>query len=109
MNWTITRGPLALPLLLAACSSSAQQPNKVQGPSDVVATVGATSITLAEVDPEAMQQPASEFGQMKLVLALYEARRAAIDDIVAEKLIAEEAKKRGVGDAALMDSEITSK
>src|SRR5262245_48731199 len=92
-----------------ACSSSAQQPNRVQGPADVVAMVGSTSITLAEVDQKAMQQPASEFGQLKLVLALYEARRAAIDEIVGEKLIADEAKTRGTTTTALIDSEITSK
>src|SRR5262249_28789576 len=96
-------------VFLVACSSSAQQPNRVQGPGDVVATVGNTSITLAEVDQKAMQQPASEFGQMKLSLALYEARRAAIDDIVGERLIADEAKTRGTSSAALIDSEITSK
>jgi len=94
---------------LVACSSSAQQPNRVQGPTDVVATVGNVSITLAEVDQKAMQQPASEFGQMKLVLALYEARRAAIDEIVGERLIADEAKTRGTNAAALIDAEITSK
>src|SRR5215510_13169779 len=92
-----------------ACSSSAQQPNRVQSPTDVVAMVGNTSITLAEVDQKAMQQPASEFGQLKLVLALYEARRAAIDEIVGEKLIAEEAKTRGITSDALIDAEITSK
>jgi protein-disulfide isomerase len=92
-----------------ACSSSAQQPNRIQGPTDVVATVGNASITLAEVDQKAMQQPASEFGQMKLVLALYEARRAAIDEIVGERLIADEAKTRGTSADALIDAEITSK
>src|SRR5215467_14122168 len=96
-------------LVVVACSSSAQQPNRVQGPNDVVATVGSTSITLAEVDQKAMQQSASEFGQMKLVLALYEARRAAIDDIVGDKLIAEEAKTRKMSSDALVDAEITSK
>ena len=96
-------------LVVVACSSSAQQPNRVQGPTDVVATVGNVSITLADVDQKAMQQPASEFGKMKLVLALYEARRAAIDDLVGERLIADEAKTRGTSAPALIDSEITSK
>ena len=36
---------------------------------------------------------------MKLLLALYEARRAALDEIVGEKLIADEAKTRGIDDA----------
>jgi protein-disulfide isomerase len=100
---------VAVPVLFLACSSSAQQPNRVQAPGDVVAAVGNTSITLAEVDQKALQQPASEFGQLKLVLALYEARRAAIDEIVGEKLIAAEAAKRGMSVEALIDAEITSK
>ena len=46
---------------------------------------------------------------MKLSLALYEARRAAIDDIVGEKLLAQESKARGITSAALMDQEIGAK
>ncbi|HET9832527.1 MAG TPA: hypothetical protein VFP91_12480, partial [Vicinamibacterales bacterium] len=52
----------AVPLFLVACSSSAQQPNRFQGPNDVVATVGSISVTLADVDQKAMQQPANDFG-----------------------------------------------
>jgi len=92
-----------------ACSTHAQQANKAQGPSDVVATVGNVSITLADVDQKAMQQPASEFGAMKLVLALYEARRTAIDELAGEKLIDIEAKTRGVANSSLIDQEITTK
>jgi protein-disulfide isomerase len=100
--WTV-------PLFLVACSSAAQQPNRVQGPNDVVATVGSVSITLADVDQKALQTPANEFGTTKLVLAIYEARRNAIEEIAAEKLMDMEAKTRGVETAALIDKEITSK
>jgi protein-disulfide isomerase len=103
------RALLAASVCVVACSSSAQQPNRVQGPTDVVATVGNVPITLAEVDQKAMQQQAADFGQMKLVFALYEARRAAVDEIVGEKLIADEARTRGTTTAALIDAEITSK
>ena len=99
----------AVPLFLVACSSSAQQPNRFQGPNDVVATVGNISVTLADVDQKAMQQPANDFGSTRLVLAIYEARRNAIDEITGEKLIDMEAKARGVATAALIDQEITSK
>ncbi len=100
---------LAIPLFLVACSSSAQQSTRAQAGTDVVATVGATSITLSEVDDKALQQPAGNFGNLKLSMAVYEARRAAIDEIVGEKLIAQESKTRGVTTAALMDQEIGSK
>ena len=72
-------------VLFAACSSAAQS-SKQPAPSDVIATVGSTQITLAEVDERALQQSASEFGSAKLSQALYSARRAALDEIVANKL-----------------------
>src|SRR5215470_19662591 len=90
-----------IPVFLVACSSNAQQPDRYQGPNDVVAIVGNTSITLAEVDRKAMQQTANGFGSMKLVLAVYEARKNAIDEIAGEKLIDIEAKARGVSSTAL--------
>jgi protein-disulfide isomerase len=111
-------------LLLATCASSAQstrqpvpsdvvatvaQSTRQPAPSDVVATVGSTSITLAEVDEKALQQPASNFGPAKLSQALYEARRAALDDIVATKLFDEEAKAQRVDRTSLVEKEITAK
>ena len=53
-------------------------------------------ITLADVDERAMQATAGNFGSMTLSQALYEARRTALDEIVAERLIDEEAKARGI-------------
>ena len=114
---TVPRLALAVPLFVAffafvvftgACSTSAQQA-KPQAATDVVATVGTAPITLGEVDEKAMQMPAGTFGAMKLSLALYEARRAAIDDIVGDKLLAQESKARGITSAALMDQEIGTK
>src|SRR5882762_9386963 len=83
-------GP-AISLLLISCSTSAQ-PAKRLAPGDVVATVGSTSITLAEVDDKALQQPAGSFGEVKLGQALYVARRAALTAIIRDPLIAQEAK-----------------
>ena len=94
-------------VLLAACSSSAQQAKRLSS-SDVVATVGPTSITLAEVDDKALEAPTSNFSG-KLSQALYEARRAALDEIVASKLMDEAAKAQGLDRAALVEKEITSK
>jgi protein-disulfide isomerase len=109
MTSRFRRAFLALPVFLVACSSSAQQPSRTQSAGDIVATVGNVSITLADVDAKAMQTPANEFGTTKLVLAIYEARRNAIDEIAGEKLIDMEAKARGATTAAVIDAEITSK
>jgi protein-disulfide isomerase len=105
----VKRLGLAVPLLFVACSTAAQPAGKQQTATDVVATVGGISITLAEVDEKALQQQAGNFGSLKLSMALYEARRGAIDDIVGEKLLAQESKARGITSAALIDQEIGSK
>lgn len=100
--------PTVAAVVLAACSSSAQSPRQM-APTEVVATVGPTAITLAQVDDKALLQSASSFGAVKLSQALYEARRAALDDLVANVLLDQEAKSRGTDRAALVEREITSK
>lgn len=109
MRESIVKGVLAgAALVLTACSSSAQQA-KPQSAADVVATVGGVSITLGEVDERAMQQRASNFGTMKLSQALYEARRATIDEIVGDRLIEQESKARGIDKSKLTDEEVNAK
>src|SRR6266850_1113255 len=100
---------ISILLFVTACSSTSAQPAKRMTPSDVVATVGSTSITLAEVDDKALQQPTGSFGSMKLSQALYEARRIAVDDLVANTLLDQEAKSRGLDRPALIEKEITAK
>ena len=74
-----------------------------------MATVGSTSITLAEVDDKALEQPAANFGSVKLGVALYQARRAALDELVANTLMDSAAKTEGIARPALIEREITSK
>ena len=100
---------MALLAVLTGCSpTSAQQPKRL-APSETVATVDGVAITLADVDDKALEQKASNFGGAKLSTALYEARRAALDDIVANKLIDAAAKAQGVERSALVEKEITAK
>ncbi len=99
----------ALIAVLTACSQTSAQQAKRPAPADTVATVGGTPITLAEVDDKALEQPASNFGSAKLSQALYEARRAALDELVAAKLIDAAARAQGVERAALIEKEITAK
>jgi len=100
---------LVVLLCVTACSSTSAQPAKPLSPNEVVAKVGATSITLAEVDDKALQQPTSVFGNMKLSQAIYEARRATIDDLVANALLDQEARARGIDRSALIEQEIAAK
>jgi hypothetical protein len=95
-------------VFLAGCSTSAQPP-RTQLPTDVVATIGSTSVTLAELDVVALGQPAGRFGSMPLSQAVYEARRAALERLVGDRLIAAEATARGVDNEVLVEQEIGSK
>ena len=99
----------AAALLLTACSSTSAQPARRQSASDVVATAGTVSITLAQVDDKALEQPVANFGSLKLSQALYEARRTVIEELIATALLDQEAKARGVDRTKLVEEEITSK
>ena len=103
------RAGLALAAVIAvvACSSTSAQQSPRPSQNEVVATVGSTSITLAEVDDKALEQQAPP--GLKLSVALYEARRAALDEIVASKLFDAAAKVQGVERSALIEKEITAK
>src|SRR5215831_16081978 len=48
-------------LILSGCSQTSAQQRPMPGPADIVATVGSTAITLAQVDEKALQQAASTF------------------------------------------------
>ena len=98
-------------VMITACSTNAQQSKPAQQPnrSDAVAMVGTTPITLEEVDARALQEPVSSFGSAKLVQALYLARRATIEEIVANRLMDSEAKTRGIDRATLVEREIAAK
>jgi protein-disulfide isomerase len=90
-----------------ACSSTSAQPARRMAPSDVVATVGSSPITLAELDDKALEQPSP--GGVKLSQALYDARRAALDELIGSRLIEEASKTQGVDRSALVEKEITAK
>jgi protein-disulfide isomerase len=53
--------------------------------------------------------PANNFGSLPLSQALYEARRAVLDDMVGSRLIEADAKSRGTEPGAVVLQEITSK
>lgn len=112
VRYTLVNGLAALGLvMIAACSTNAQQSRQAPQPSrtDVVAMVGTTPVTLEEVDARALQEPVSSFGGAKLVQALYMARRATIEEIVANRLMDGEAKARGIDRATLVEREIAAK
>jgi len=100
-------GAVAALFCLAACSTSAQ-PARQPAAEDTVATVGSTKITLSQVDERAMREPVSAFGNARLGQALYMARSAALEELVGNELLDQEAKKRGIERPALVEKEIAS-
>jgi protein-disulfide isomerase len=95
-------------VLFSACSSAAQS-TKPPLPTDVVATVDQTSITLAEVDERALAQPVGNFSALRLVDAIYQARRGTIDDMINARLLEREAKTEGIAITDLIQREITGR
>jgi predicted DsbA family dithiol-disulfide isomerase len=96
-------------LALSGCARSAAQQSRTQAPTEVVATVGSTSITLEQVDQKALQESTANFGGVKLFQALFEARRLAIEELVEDALIQQDAAARKVEPAEVVRQEITSK
>src|SRR3989338_3378633 len=99
----------AVVMLLTGCAPSTAQPPRPPAPGDGVATVGSTSITLAQVDEKALQQSTRDFGAMKLAQALFEARRIAVEELIEDELLAQDAKARTLDQATVIQQEVTAK
>jgi protein-disulfide isomerase len=92
---------LAAALTLIACSPSRAQ--QTSG-SEVAARIGDRVITMKELEQRwAADDPAAH---AEATQKLYEGRRAALDDIVAEMLIGEAAKAKGMTPEAYTEAEI---
>jgi protein-disulfide isomerase len=94
---------VAAALTMLACSSAAQQ----AGDSDVVARVGDRVITLKEVEDRWQKKDAAE--RSEAIQKLYQGRRGALEDIVAEILLAEAAKGSGLSPDAYAEAEISKR
>jgi len=102
---------VATPLLIAGLMSldlamgkaEAAQPTKTTTAGSVVAKVGERAITLEEVDKKAL---AANF---KIYSDLYSARFEALDQLIGDMLMEQEAKAKGVTKDELVKREITGK
>jgi protein-disulfide isomerase len=93
-------------LTLLACSSSAQQSGTSSG-SEVVARVGEREITLKQI--EERWQKAEPAEHAEAFQKLYEGRRSALDEAIAEILFAEAAKGKGLSPAAYEEAELSKR
>ena len=96
-------------LLAVACGTASQSDARARArsnpPSDetVVATIGESTITLADVDQKLLET------NMTVVQELYNARREVLGELVAEMLLSEEAAARGMTQDELVAEEITAR
>ena len=92
----------AVAVTLLACSSA-----PAQSPSDVAARIGGRSVTFKELDER--WRAADPADQTETIQKLYDGRRNALEGIVADILLAEAAKARGLSQEAYVQSEISKR
>lgn len=95
-----------LPLSVSACAGKADAKSPAAagpGATDVVAEVEGAKITWGEMDERAKNR------LVPVRQEEYEARRAAIEEILYDKLVAREAEHRGVTREALFQAEVEAK
>jgi protein-disulfide isomerase len=94
----------------AACAAaqSAQPPPVSSGdPTQVVATVGSKTFTLADVEARWQQDDPAE--RARVTQLLYQHRRQSVDQLVGDFLVDEAAKKAGVSKDQYLDAELTKR
>jgi protein-disulfide isomerase len=104
MILALRSGLAAAAILLTACSATGQNPAPKPAESasgGPVATVAGQPITDADLDVRGEL--------MQLEQQAYDIRMQALEEVIADRLIAAEAQKRGVSKDKLIESEISSK
>jgi protein-disulfide isomerase len=87
-----------------ACSSRAQQTPAPQAPQDVAARVGDRAITLRELDERWKIEDPGQKAQADQTL--YDGRKAALDAIIADMLVAQAAKAKNQTSEAFAQAEV---
>jgi protein-disulfide isomerase len=100
------RNVLIVAVMVAAlgCSTDAQQATPSPGAREPAARIGDRTITIAELDDAWLKSDPAQHAQA--TQALYDGRRAALDTFVANMLIDQAAKAKGVTPAKYLDDEI---
>ena len=87
-----------------ACSSQAQQTAVPQAGQDAAARIGDRTVTLRELDDRWKIEDPGQKAQAEQ--ALFDGRKAALDAIVAEMLVAEAAKAKNLTPEAFVQAEV---
>jgi len=91
--------------LLACSSVPAQQ--RDQAPGDVAARIGDRAITIRDLDEKWKKDEPAE--NAEVVQMIYDGRKAALEAIIADSLVAEAAKKAGMSADGYLEAEIAKR
>ena len=92
--------------VLASAAAWAQAPAKPDAPSakeGVAATIGGKPVTLQELDAKALKT------NMKLAQSMYDARRAALDEVLIDRLLGEDAAAQKITVEELIKKRVAEK
>ena len=94
---------IAVPTLIGWVGGAVWAEDAKPAKEDIAAYIGDSPVTLKELDAKVLKT------NMKLAQSLYDARRAAVDDIVIDRALADEAKSKNVSVDQLLKEKIAAK
>jgi protein-disulfide isomerase len=98
---------LAAAVTFLACSSAPAQQPAYQAPGDVAARIGDRAITIRELDDRWRKDDAAQNAEVTQMI--YDGRRAALEAIIADSLLAEAAKATGMSADGYLEAEMAKR
>ena len=102
-RWALFHTALCLLMSTAAWAGAEGKSDKSKADAGIAAYIGGKPITMAELDAKAIGT------NMKLAQSLYDARKAALDQMIMERLLGEEAAAQGTTIDALIAKRLAEK
>ena len=90
-----------------ACSSAPAQQPTYQAPGDVAARIGDRAVTIRELDERWKKDDAAQSAEVSQMI--YDGRRAALEAIIADSLLAEAGKPLGMSAGGYLEAEISKR
>ena len=102
-RWAAVYATLSTLICAAAWAGPGDESDTPKAEPGIAAYIGGKAITIADLDAKALGT------NMKLAQSLYEARQQALDQIIMERLLAQEAAARGITLDALISERLAEK
>jgi protein-disulfide isomerase len=98
---------LAAAATFLACSSAPAQQPSAQAPGDVAARIGDRTVTIRDLDERWRKDDAAQ--NAEVMQSIYDGRRNALENIIADSLLAEAAKSSGMSADGYLEAEIAKR